>query len=167
MTGNKNIAISGVLRLAVGLVSLTGGLFWLLMSLSGAHSRDVFAGAALAGGGLVLLLWRRVALPGRLVCAAAGLAGLAATGAGLIVRSAGLCCMFVYSEGRGWPYEWLGRGAVAGTADGARRLAGAEAWSVTSALALVADVTVWAYACSVLIVLVALGRRAVRRRAAS
>jgi hypothetical protein len=165
MSGPRNLAARRVLRLAAGQVSLTTGVFWLLMSLPGVHPRDLFTGAALAGGGLVLLLWRRVPLSGRLALAAAGLAGLAGTAAGLAVRSAALCCMFSYGEGRGWPYTWLGRGAVADSPGEARRLAGAEDWAMTSVTALVADVAVWAYTGLVLIVVSVLVRRAVRRPA--
>lgn len=163
MTGIGNLSVKRVVRLTVGQVSLTAGLFWLLMNLSGVHPRDVFAGFALAAGGLVLLLWRRMALPGRLVFAAAGATGLGGTAAGLTVRSAELCCMFGYGEGRGWPYEWLGRGAVADTAAEAQRLAEAASWGVYSPLALLVDVTVWAYTGLVLIVVIGLIRRAVRR----
>ncbi|MDI6099716.1 hypothetical protein QLQ12_14020 [Actinoplanes sp. NEAU-A12] len=164
MTGTENISVSRGVRLTVGLLSLTAGLFWLLMNLSGVYPRDVFVGVALAGGGLVLLLWRRLPLSGRLVSAAAGVIGLGGTAAGLTARSAEICCMFAYREGRGWPYEWLGRGAVAETPGEAQRLAAAQGWE-WSASALFVDVTVWAYAGLMVIVVGGLARRAARRRA--
>lgn len=165
MSETGNAGVSRVVRLAAGQVSLTLGVFWLLISLSGGHPRDVVTGAALAGGGLVLLLWRRVPLSGRLAFAAAGVSGIGGTVAGLTVRSAELCCMFSYTEGRGWPYEWLTRHAAADGPGEARRLAEADGWGFHSPMALVADVTVCAYTGLVLIVGWALVRRAVRRRA--
>lgn len=147
----------------MGQLSLTFGMFWLVMSLTVAVDRHVFAGAAIAGGGLVLLLWRRIRLPVRLVAAGAVAAGLAGTAVGLAVRSVSTGGMFGWFEGRGWPFEWLGRGALADSPDEARRRAVEEGWGV-DVFRLLADVTVWAYTGLVLICLIGLAARAQKRR---
>jgi hypothetical protein len=154
-----------VARLTVGQVSLTVGMLWLVLSLNTPNFRDAFAGLALAGGGLVMLLWRRIRLPVRLVAAVSLAAGVVGTAAGLAVRSVSTGGMFVWSEGRGWPFEWVGRGAVADDFDEARRQAIAESWGY-DLFRLVVDVSLWAYAGLVSVVLIGLVTRRFRVRPA-
>jgi hypothetical protein len=160
-----NVSPVRILRITVGQISLTVGLLWLFMSFSSANVRDVFVGSALAGGGLVMLLWRRIVLPVRLVAAVSVAAGLVGTAAGLAARSVSTGGMFAWSEGRGWPFEWVGRGSVADDFEQARRQAVAEGWGY-DLLRLVVDVSLWAYAGLVLMVLIGLVTRRIRERPA-
>ncbi|MEV4277364.1 hypothetical protein [Actinoplanes xinjiangensis] len=150
---------SRIIRLTVGQLSLTFGMFWLVMNLTVALDRHVFAGAALAGGGLVLLLWRRIRLPVRPVVTGSVVFGVVATVVGLVVRTVSTGGMFGWFESRGWPFGWLSRGGLADTPDGAHRRAVADGWG-TDLMRLVADVTVWAYTGLVLICLLGLVVRA-------
>jgi hypothetical protein len=156
-----NVSPGRIARLTVGQGSLTVGLLWLVMSASTASVRDVFVGSAIAGGGLVMLLWRRIPLPGRLVAAGSVAAGVAGTAAGLFYRSVSTGGMFVWSEGRGWPFTWVGRGAMADDFDEARRQAIADGWG-WDLFRLVVDVSLWAYAGLVLMVLIGLVARRIR-----
>ncbi|MBO3740426.1 hypothetical protein [Actinoplanes flavus] len=163
MTVTEKVDLVGPARAGIGLMSLLVGGFWLVMSPNGGDLTDAFMGAVVAAGGLVLLLWHRLGLSGRPVSVAAGAAGVTGTLAGLTVYAGGVCCMFSFSESRGWPLTWLGRGAVADTEDEAIRLARAESWGVYPSDLLV-DLVVWAYAGMVLAVLIGLVGRAIRNR---
>ncbi|WP_433792150.1 hypothetical protein [Actinoplanes sp. CA-252034] len=92
-----------------------------------------------------------------------GAIGLAGTAAGLIVRTITTGGMFGWFEDRGWPFAWLGRGAVADGLDEARRQAVAEGWALDPTR-LVVDVIVWAYAGLVLICVLGLAVRAQKAR---
>jgi hypothetical protein len=157
---------SRIIRLTVGQVSLTFGMFWLVMNLTVVVDRHVFVGAVFAGGGLVLLLWRRIRLPVRLVVAVSVVSGTVGTVAGLAVRSTSVGGMFAWFEGRGWPFVWLGRGGSADSLDEARRLALAGGWGVDG-VRLVVDVAVWAYTGLVLICVFGLAVRAQKARGRS
>ncbi|MFD1373484.1 hypothetical protein [Actinoplanes sichuanensis] len=146
-------------------MSLTFGMFWLVMNLTVAVDRHVFTGLAMAGGGLVLLLWRRIRLPVRLVGVVSVVVGAAGTVAGLIVRTVSTGGMFGWFEDRGWPFAWLARGGLADSPDEARRLAVAGGWGVDWTR-LAADVVVWAYTGLVLICLIGLAVRAQKGRKA-
>ncbi|GGN55817.1 hypothetical protein GCM10010112_07020 [Actinoplanes lobatus] len=163
MTVTEKIDVIGPVRAGIGLLSVLAGGFWLVMSPFGGDLTDAFMGAVVAAGGLVLLLWHRLGLSGRLVSVAAGVTGVTGALAGLTVYASGLCCMFSFFESRGWPLTWLGRGAVADTSDEAIRLARAESWGVYPS-DLVIDLVVWAYAGMVLAVLIGLVVRAIRSR---
>ncbi|MBB3097265.1 putative membrane protein YphA (DoxX/SURF4 family) [Actinoplanes campanulatus] len=163
MTVTEKVDMVGPARAAIGLISLVLGGFWLVMSPNGGDLTDAFMGAVVAAGGLVLLLWHRLGLSGRLVSVAAGAAGVTGTLAGLTVYASGICCMFSFGESRGWPLTWLGRGAVADTSDEAIRLARLESWGVYPTDLLI-DLVVWAYAGMVLAVLIGLVVRAIRSR---
>jgi hypothetical protein len=152
-----------IIRLTVGQISLTLGMLWLVMNLTVAFDRHVFAGFAVTGGALVLLLWRRIRLPVRPVVAGSVVFGLVVTVAGLVVRTVTTGGMFGWFEGRGWPFEWLGRGGLAGSLDEARRVAVADGWGV-DVWRLAADVVVWTYAGLVLICLIGLAVRAQKGR---
>jgi hypothetical protein len=154
-----------IIRLTVGQVSLTFGMFWLVMNVTVAVDRHVFTGVALAGGGLVLLLWRRIRLPVRLVTVVSVAVGLAGTAGGLIVRTVTTGGMFGWFEDRGWPFAWLGRGGLADSVDEAQRQAVAGGWA-TDGTRLAADVVVWAYTGLVLICLIGLAVRAQKGRKA-
>jgi hypothetical protein len=160
-----NVSPVRIARLTVGQISLTVGLLWLFLSFGSATARDVFVGVVIAGGGLVMLLWRRILLPVRLVVAGSVAAGVAGTAAGLAARSVSTGGMFVWSEGRGWPFEWLGRGALADDFDAARRQAIADGWGY-DLFRLVVDVSLWAYAGLMLMVLIGLVTRRIRVRPA-
>lgn len=144
-------------RLAAGLLSVAAGVFWLVMAPVGGDGGDVVTGAALILGGVVLLVWDRLRMPGWAVAAGAGAAGLVGTLAGLFVFWAGVCCMFAYSEGRGWPFTWLSRGATADDPEVARQLAVAEGWEV-DLTRLCASAVVWSYAGMVLLAVIGLLR---------
>jgi hypothetical protein len=149
----------------LGAVTLVGGLTWMLLNLHGPHRvLDVAAGTVLAAGGLVLLMPHRLRLPGALTAGAAALAALVGTAGGLAAGSAQVCCAFAYVVQHGWPFRWLDRGAVAGDAATARRLAHSAAWHV-DAVPLVADLAVWAYAGMLIVVAGVLIRRAMGQRA--
>jgi hypothetical protein len=160
-----NVSPVRIARLTVGQMSLTVGLLWLAMSASSANVRDVFVGSVLAGGGLVMLLWRRILLPVRTVAVVSVAVGLAGTAAGLVSGSISTGGMFVWSEGRGWPFEWAGRGATSDDLDEARRQAIAEGWGY-DLFRLVVDVSLWAYAGLVLVVSIGLVARRIRVRPA-
>ncbi|MEU4562127.1 hypothetical protein AB0F72_27400 [Actinoplanes sp. NPDC023936] len=142
---------TGMGRLAVGVLGLLGGAFWLVMTLSEGDPRVTAAGAAAVLGGLILLFWDRLRLPARIVVPAAVAGGLIGTVAGLAARGISTCCMFGWSEGRGWPFVWLTRGGVADTPDEARRLGIEEGWTAIP-FRMLADVVLWSYASLVLIV---------------
>ncbi|MEU8655186.1 hypothetical protein [Actinoplanes philippinensis] len=156
---------SRIIRVTVGQLSLTLGMFWLVMSLTTPEPRHVSAGAAGVGGGLVLLLWRRIRLPVRPVLAGSVAVGLVGTVAGLIVRTITVGGMFGWFEDRGWPFSWLGRGALADSLDEARRQALAGGWGV-DLFRLAVDVVVWSYTGLVLICVFGLAVRARKARRA-
>lgn len=149
---------------AVGAVSLVGGLTWILLNAARPVAWvDVGVGAVVAAGGLVLLMPHRVRLPHALAWPVAGGAGVLGTAAGVLSVTTYLCCMFVYGEGRGFPFRWLTRGAEADDPAAARRLAAGAGWDVDVASLLV-NAFVWAYAGILILTVVTLVRRAVVRR---
>ncbi|MEV6345803.1 hypothetical protein [Actinoplanes sp. NPDC051851] len=123
------------------------------------------AGLVLAAAGVLLLLWHHLRPPvaatvaGTLAGAAAGLS------ASLWVRSEQVCCMFGYTEHRGWPYAWSERGGVADTEAEARALAQAGGWT-TNGYHLAADLAFWAAAGFLIAVLAGAAWRRWRERAA-
>ena len=121
------------------------------MALTVPSPRDAFAGGAVAAGGAVLLAWRWLRPPARLVAAVAAVGGPAGSLGGLAVQRITMGGMSGWFEDRGWPFEWLGRGAVADSPDEARRQAVADGWEADP-LPLLADVVVWSYTALVLIV---------------
>ncbi|WP_250027709.1 hypothetical protein [Paractinoplanes maris] len=151
------------LRFLVGALSLVGGLTWVLLNLHVSTAvLDAVVGTVLAAGGLVLLMPHRIQLP-RLVTAAVmtGFA-LAGTVAGLFVETSRECCEFAYVTERGWPFHWLGRGAVAADPDTAFRLAQSAGWSA-DVISLVADLVLFSYSGLLLVVIAVLVRRARQR----
>jgi hypothetical protein len=149
-------AVSGGL---LGALTLVGGLSWLLINASGPHpGLDAAVGVIFAAGGLVLLMPHRIRLPGLVTGGAAAGAALAGTAAGLVASSTQACCSYVYSVARGWPFHWLERGAIAGDADNARRLALGSNWH-PDGIALAGDLLLWAYVGMLIVVVVELSRR--------
>ncbi|KUL21928.1 hypothetical protein [Actinoplanes awajinensis] len=125
----------------------------------------LFAPAALVvlAAGALLLCWHRLR-PSAAFAAVGAVAGaVAGTFGTLLVRTEELCCMFGWSEGRGWPYSWLTRGGVADEPDTARQLAIADGWDVYPEH-LAADVVLWAYTGFVLFAVIGLGWRIGRER---
>jgi hypothetical protein len=89
-------------------------------------------------------------------------AAAAGTLFGLSVQTSESCCMFGYTMGRGWPFQWLSRGGVADDPDVARRIALTSGWS-PDALTLVASLLFWACAGLLAIVAVTLLARLRKR----
>lgn len=152
------------LRVVTGSLSLLGGLVLLIMELPGGHPEAYFIvfAAVLTAGGIVLLGWQLLDMPGwrtvTLTCAATALAG---TAAGLLVTVEKICCMFAYLMRSGYPFGWLHRGAAADTPELARAAATAQgvrvAWD-----SLLANALFWAYAGLLVVATVVLARRALR-----
>ncbi len=152
-----------VLRSTLGAVTLVGGLAWLLLNIQGPQVlTDVLVGAVLAAGGLVLLMPHRIRL-GRAERYGAAVTALAGTAAGLLILRAQLGGMYAYVQGRGYPFEWVRRGAVAEDPDTARRLAGTANWQV-DVPAVAGGVLFWGYAGMLVLLGVGLARRARRER---
>lgn len=123
------------------------------------------AGLMLVAGGAALLFWHRLrpSAVGSAVAAAAG--AVAGTLGTLPVRTVEVCCMFGWSEERGWPYAWLARWATADTPEQARALAIAAGWQLDPyPVYLITDVIFWAYAGFLLFVVSGLAVRAYRTR---
>ncbi|MFI1991169.1 hypothetical protein [Actinoplanes sp. NPDC020271] len=121
------------------------------------------AGLVVLAGGLALVFWHRLRPPA-VWSAVVAVAGAAAGTLGtLAVRTERLCCMFGWTEARGWPYAWLSRGGTADTPGAARELAVADGWGPDLGH-LVVDVAFWAYAGFLIVVVTSLTRRAWRRR---
>jgi hypothetical protein len=130
----------------LGALTLVGGLTWVLLNLHGPHGLvDVAVGVVLAAGGLVLLMPHRVQLPGRPTLGGAAVVALAGTATGLLVTAASACCSYAYVVQRGWPFAWLNKGAWGDDAATARLVAASAGWQV-DAIALAADLLVFAYA---------------------
>ncbi len=121
------------------------------------------AGLVLLAAGVTLIFWHRLRPPG--VWSAVGAVASAAAGTlgTLPVRTEKICCMFGFSEDRGWPYAWLWRGGTADTPEAARELAVTAGWQVDP-VHLVMDVAFWAYAGFLLFVVIGLAWRAYRVR---
>ena len=147
------------LRFLLGALSLVGGLTWILLNLHATSAAlDVAVGTVLALGGLVLLMPHRIRLPRRTTAAVMAGFALIGTAAGLLAVQSRTCCSFAYIEDRGWPYHWAQRGALAGDADTAYRLARSTSWTA-DLLTLTADLLIWSYAGLIVVVLgVLIGR---------
>ncbi|MEV0897634.1 hypothetical protein [Actinoplanes sp. NPDC049802] len=161
-TGAGNIAPGRILRLVIGQMSLTAGVFWLVMALTVPYPRDFFVGGALAAGGLALLLWRRLRPPVRFVSVTAAMTAIGGTAAGLAVHTTSMGGMFGWFESRGWPFAWAGLGGLADTTEEAHRQAVADGWGLDW-FRLLVDVTLWAYAGLVVAVVIGLAWRALRK----
>ncbi|WP_436526405.1 hypothetical protein [Actinoplanes sp. HUAS TT8] len=121
------------------------------------------SGLVVLAAGVALVLWYRLR-PSAAWSAVGAVAGAAAGTIGtLSVRTEKLCCMFGWSEARGWPYAWLSRGASADTPEAARALAYADGWA-PDPVYLVTDVMIWASAGFLLVVAAGLAVRAYRAR---
>jgi hypothetical protein len=137
--------VGAVGRGLLGAVSLVGGLTWMLLNLDRlGPATDLIVGAVLATGGLVLLMPHRVRLPGRATAAATAGAALVGTVAGSLAVSAHTWGMYAYVASRGWPYDWLARGATAEDPATARQLADRAGWQV-DAVNLAGDLYFWAF----------------------
>jgi hypothetical protein len=148
-----------LLRWLLGAATLVGGLTWILLNMHTATLLlDVTIGVVLVAGGLVLLMPHRIALPRAVTAVVVTLAALIGTGAGLAAADRQVCCRFAYVEDRGWPVEWVQRGAAADDPDAARRLAESADWTV-DVFSLAADLVLWAYAGMLIVVAAVLVRR--------
>ena len=137
--------VGAVGRGLLGAISLVGGLTWILLNFDRVEpATDLTVGAVLATGGLVLLMPHRVRLPGRATAAATAGAALGGTVAGSLAVSAQTWGMYAYVASRGWPYDWLARGATADDPETARQLADGSGWQV-DAVNLAADLYFWAF----------------------
>jgi hypothetical protein len=151
-----------VVRGLLGAVSLVGGLTWILLNLDAPRPvTDMIVGVVLAGGGLVLLMPHRVALPGRATATATVGAAVAGTLAGSLAESSSMGGMAVYVAFRGWPAAWLSRGGLADDPATARQVAEQSGWQL-DAVNLVADLCFWALAGLLLVAAFALVRRPAR-----
>jgi hypothetical protein len=158
-------ALSTLLRNLLGALSLVGGLTWLLLNLHGPEiMTDLLVGAVLGAGGLVLLMPHRIRLRPLESVGGAALAALLGTFGGLAAESSQLGGMFAYVTARGYPFEWLQRGAIAGDPQTARNLAEAARWQI-DVTALAANLVFWAYAGLLAVLVAGLVRRALRARA--
>jgi hypothetical protein len=143
----------------LGAVSLVAGLTWVLLHVASPPDwAGIVEGTIIALGGLVLLMPHRVRLPRRSAGLVAAGAALAGTVVGLLAKSTATCCSFAYSEGRGYPFEWLSRLGTGDSPDTARRVALGAGWEVGVA-PLLLNVFVWAYAGILILTLVTLLRR--------
>lgn len=148
-----------LLRWLFGAGTLVGGLTWILLNMHADELLlDVAIGVVLAVGGLVLLMPHRITLPRKVTAVVVVVAALGGTAAGLLATDEQVCCMHGYVEDRGWPVEWVQRGAVAEDPDSARRLAQSAGWTYDF-LALAADLVLWAYAGMLVVVTAVLLRR--------
>jgi hypothetical protein len=151
-------------RALLGALSLVGGFTWVLLNLHGTHPMlDSAVGLVLAAGGLVLLMPHRIRLPRRVTTIATVGTAVAGTAAGLAASSTQVCCMFAYAATRGWPFHFVQRVGVADDPGTARRIAEAADWNV-DAVALTADLVLWAYVGMLVVVVGVLVRRAVADR---
>jgi hypothetical protein len=149
-----------LLRWLLGAVTLVGGLTWILVNLTGPSPLlDMVVGVVLSAGALVLLMPHRIQLPRLATLVAVIGGGLAGTAAGLLAGTEQTCCAFAYVVDRGWPFHWVGRGAVAADPDTAFRLTQDADWQV-NLLSLAANLLLWAYVGMLLVVIAVLIRRA-------
>jgi hypothetical protein len=154
-----------LLRSTLGALSLVGGLTWLLLNLHGPQvATDVLVGAVLTAGGLVLLMPHRIRLRPLENTGGAALAALLGTFGGLAAVSSQMGGMYAYVAARGYPFQWLRRGAVADDPETARSLAEAARWQI-DVTALTANLVFWAYVGLLAVVAVELVRRVLRARA--
>lgn len=152
--------ILALLRWLLGAFSLVAGFTWALVNLSTRTVLiDCLVGAVLVGGGLVLLMPHRVRLPKLPTALAMTGTALAGTLAGLFSTRTQTCCTYLEYTDRGWPFHWAQRGAVAGDADTAHRLALSSNWHV-DLVSLAGNLLFFAYAGLLVVVLVVQIRRA-------
>ncbi|BCY14941.1 hypothetical protein [Actinoplanes sp. L3-i22] len=119
------------------------------------------AGLVLLAAGATIAFWHRLR-PSAAFAAVGAVAGaVAGPLATLGVRTEQLCCMFGWSEDRGWPSAWLSRWASADTPEQARALAIAGGWQ-PDPVYLATDVVLWAYAGLLVFVVINLAGRAYR-----
>ena len=151
--------MGAVVRGLLGAVSLVGGLTWILLNLGAPRPvTDMIVGVVLAGGGLVLLMPHRLALPGRATAAATVGAAVGGTLAGTLAETTSIGGMVGYFASRGWPAAWLTRGGLADDPATARQVAEQSGWQL-DAVNLAADLYFWALAGLLLVAAIALVRR--------
>jgi hypothetical protein len=121
------------------------------------------AGLVVLASGVTLFFWHRLRLSATFAAVGAAAGAVAGTLGTLFVRTEQVCCMFGWSEYRGWPYAWLSRGGGADTVEAARQLAIAAGWSPDPGY-LVADVALWASASFLLFVAIGLAGRVLPAR---
>lgn len=136
--------VGAAARGLLGAVSLVGGLTWILLNLGAPRPvTDMIVGVVLAGGGLVLLMPHRIALPARATAAATAGAAIAGTLASGLVATTDVGG-YAYLTSRGWPFAWLARGASAADPATARAAADRSSWQF-DAVNLVSDLYFWAF----------------------
>ncbi|GIF10847.1 hypothetical protein [Actinoplanes teichomyceticus] len=121
------------------------------------------AGLVPLAAGLMLIFRHRLRVPVAALVAGAAVGAVAGPCATLVVRSERLCCMFGWSEARGWPFAWLSRGASADDPVTARRLGRSAGWEADP-VQLAGTVVLWAYAGLLVFAVLGLGWRAWRGR---
>ncbi|WP_143163065.1 hypothetical protein [Couchioplanes caeruleus] len=137
--------IGALTRGFAGAVTLVGALTWILLNLQApGRQADLVVGAVLAVGGLVLLMPHRVPLPALPTAGASVAAAVGGALAGLLTETTRTGGMWAYVARRGWPYEWLNRGAVADDPQTARALAEQASWQV-DAVNLTATAVFWGF----------------------
>ncbi|GIF06372.1 hypothetical protein [Actinoplanes siamensis] len=121
------------------------------------------AGLVLLAAGGTLIFWHRLRPPASFALVGAVAGAVAGPLATLGVRTEQVCCMFAWSEERGWPYAWLSRSAGADSLAEAHRLAVAAGWHPDPAT-LITDAVLWAYTSFLVFVAIGLVWRIVRER---
>lgn len=155
--------LRGVLSV-IGALTLVGGLTWLLLNLHGPQPAvDLLVGVVLTVGGLVLLMPHRVRLPWFVGATGAVVAAIVGPAIGLLMHRTQQCCGFAYVDGRGFPFPLMQRAGAGNTPEAARGAALGSPWQI-DLVSLVTDVFFWAYAGLLIVVFVALARRALRAR---
>jgi hypothetical protein len=146
------------IRWLFGAITLVAGLSWILINVGGSHLvLDATVGTVLTLGALVLLMPHRIQLPKPATIAAVIGIGLAGTAAGLAAQSA-QAGEFVYIIGRGFPFHWATRGAIAADTETAHRLAQGANWEV-DLVSLAANLLLWAYVGMLLVAITVLVQR--------
>ncbi len=123
------------------------------------------AGLTVLAVGVTLLFWHRLRPSAGFAAVGAAAGAIAGTLGTLPVRTEELCCMFGWSEHRGWPFAWLSRGAGADTPEAARQLAIAGGWDFLLPR-FILDALFWGCAGALLLIAVGLAGRAWRSRGA-
>ncbi len=146
-------SFGGGLRLLVGWCSVAIAILDLLVDLDHAPDRAylLFHAMLLVGGSLLISLSWSAAGAGPAGCAAGAALLAGGTLFSALPAIDAVCCMTTYPVRHGYPFTFLARH-------------GGGSWHLDSPH-LLADLLFWAYAGLVLLVLIALARRATRPRA--
>ncbi|GAA0816721.1 hypothetical protein [Spirilliplanes yamanashiensis] len=155
-----------ILVSAAGALGMIAGLMVLLDQLGSPERvrESLVAGAVATAGGAALIFLPRLGLRVRPVgVIATAVVALAGTAASLVQVKETTGGMYAYLVGRGYPFLPLRRGDTGETPGEAQRAALAKPWNFHWTPFL-ADLAFWAFAGVLLVIVVALVRKAVGRR---